>query len=305
MIELLLVLAVSLFVLARASELVVDNSLVLANYFKLSELVVGFLLVSVATSLPELSIAITSLFEHAGSVSAGNVLGANVADVTMVLGAALVASSFKISKNDLWKSANLLVLAALAPFLLIFFPGFWTSILLLAVFLAYSILALRQKSEKTHSDVSKRNALFAVFFFAFGVLLLLVSADFVVKNAVALASLMGVSSVIIGATIVSIGTTLPELTVSLQAVRKSNYHLAIGNAVGSTVVNSTLILGVASFGSLNLNQNFTVLAVLFLVVAGLVSAILHSTRLDKIKGWVLIALYVAFLALTMVLEAVG
>jgi len=304
MIAELILLLVSLIVLARASELVVDNSLEIANYFRVSELVVGFLLVSIATSLPELSIAITSLFENASLVSAGNVLGANIADITLVLGAAALVSQFKISEGDAWKSANLLVLAALAPFLLLFFPGFWTSVLLLVIFAAYAVLALKQRSDKTKQTVSKNKAWLAALFFAFGIILLLVSADFAVKSAVFLASLLGVSSMIVGATIVSIGTTLPELMVNLQSVRKRNYSLAIGNSVGSTVINSTLILGVASFSKPLLNSNFLFLAILFLVAAGLVAGLLQTRFLDKKKGVVLLAAYVIFLAAMLAFEGI-
>ena len=304
MIAELILLLVSLIVLARASELVVDNSLEIANYFRVSELVVGFLLVSIATSLPELSIAITSLFENASLVSAGNVLGANIADITLVLGAAALVSQFKISEGDAWKSANLLVLAALAPFLLLFFPGFWTSVLLLAIFAAYAVLALKQRSDKTKQTVSKNKVQLAALFFAFGIILLLVSADFAVKSAVFLASLLGVSSVIVGATIISIGTTLPELMVNLQSVRKRNYSLAIGNSVGSTVVNSTLVLGLASFSKPLLNSNFLFLAILFLVAAGLVAGLLQTRFLDKKKGVVLLAAYVIFLAAMLAFEGI-
>ena len=305
MFEQLALLLVSALVLAKAAETVVDNAVILAKFLKVSEMAIGFLLVSVATSLPELSIAITSIFEKAPGISAGNVLGANIADVTLVLGVAALVSAIKISKNDAWKATNILGLAALAPFLLIFFPSLISTLVLFAVFVSYAVISVRQKSKKTGDGITRQNATFALFFFAVGVAFLLVSADFVVKSAVSLASILGLSSTIIGATIISIGTTLPELSVSLQSVRKNSSSLALGNAVGSTLVNSTLVLGVASLSPLfSLNVFFTMLAVLFLAVAAVVSRLLHTRHLTKPTAWFFVSLFALSMALAIAFDLV-
>ena len=139
----------------------------------------------------------------------------------------------------------------------------------------------------------------------FLIALLIVSADYAVKSAVVLASILGLSATIIGATIVSIGTTLPELMVNLQAVRKKNYSLAIGNTVGSTVVNSTLILGIASISpSFAITPAFPMLAVLFLSISLLASWFLHSLEITKSKALVLIAAFAVFLALSLSFDVV-
>ncbi|MEM4255166.1 MAG: sodium:calcium antiporter [Candidatus Norongarragalinales archaeon] len=299
------VLLVSAIVLAKASDVIVENSVVLARFLNVSELAIGFLLVSVATSLPELSIAITSVLEKAPGVSAGNVLGANVTDITLVLGAAAFVSAIKLSRNDAWKSTNILALAALAPFLLIFFPGLLSTFVLFAAFTAYTFISIKQRSHHPEAKVSRQNATFALFFFSIGVAFLLVSADFVVKSAVSLASILGFSSTIIGATIISIGTTLPELSVSLQSANKNNSSLALGNAIGSTLVNSTLVLGIASLSPLfSLNLSFSTLAVLFLAVAAITSSLLHSQSISRTKGFALLGLFILFLAFAIAFDVV-
>ena len=297
----LAVLLLSLVVLAKASDLIVENSLVLAHYFKMGEFAVGFLLVSLATSLPELSIAVTSVLEKASSVSVGNVLGANISDITLVLGLALATSAFAVSKSDGWKSLNLLALAALAPFLIIFFPGVLSSLLLIAAFIFYAFISTRQRLEKQRESPSKQRALFAALFFSFGIILLLVSADFTVKSAVFFASLLNVSQVSLGATVVALGTTLPELSVSLQSVRRRNYSLALGNSIGSTVVNSTLVLGIGSLYSFG-NGVFTFLSLFFLASTLIVSSILRSGKATKNHGLFLILVYALFLVSALALE---
>ncbi|MBS3070316.1 sodium:calcium antiporter [Candidatus Micrarchaeota archaeon] len=299
------VLLISAIVLAKAADLIVENSLLLARFLNVSELAIGFLLVSVATSLPELSIAITSIFEKAPGISAGNVLGANITNITLVLGVAAIVSTVKIGKNDVWKARNILAVAVLAPFLLIFFPGWISSAILLALFAAYAFISLRQHPARSKEKPSRQNAFFALFFFAAGVVLLLVSADLVVKSAVDLAKILGFSSTIIGATLISIGTTLPELSVSLQAARKKTVSLAVGNAVGSTLVNSTLVLPIASLSTaFSLNVHFAALAVLFLAIASAVALMLRSQDLSRTKGFALLGTFVLFLAFAIALDLV-
>ena len=293
------ILIFALFLVWKSSEIVLENSIILSHFFNASEFVVGFLLVSLATSLPELSIAITSLWQNASSVSVGNVIGSNFAEVTYVFGAILVFQSFSATKDERWKASNILMLCSLLIFLPLLFPSLLTSFFLIACFFAFAFLAFKQKSKVEKIEVSKRKALTAFVFFAIGIFLLLTSASFTVKNAIYLASILNVSGVAIGATLVSLGTTLPELTIGIQSARRGNYELALGDSIGSVAVNSTLVLGVGSLSSPRLGYNFFIGAFCFLLAASFASFLLRKNILTKKIVAVLILEYVLFLSVNL------
>jgi cation:H+ antiporter len=209
---------------------------------------VGFLLLSVATSLPELAVSLTSALGNQTSISVGNVLGANIADVALVLGLSALVGRVYVKKQDVPDIVLLLALVSLLPlFLLTGFLSAFYGLLLLAVFVAYAYKTLQTRDAVSrHEPATARQAVFAAFSFCASIALITVSAQYAVGSAVLLAEGLGISKSLVAATIVSLGTTLPELAVNLQAMRMRRPSLAVGNIVGSAVVNLTLVLGLAA-----------------------------------------------------------
>jgi len=285
----LLALVISVIVLARSSSVVVDNAVKLSLFFGISQITIGFMLVAVSTSLPELSVSVVSSTIGEGAIAAGNVFGSNIANILLILGLGAFLYGIKINTSELRDISLVLLLTTLISVYIIFSSsvavralGFFEGVLLLGCFGAYAWYHLTSKrpEENNGTEVTKKEAMKAFLFFSMAILVVIVSSGFVVEYAVRLASLMGIAESFIGATIIAVGTSLPELSIDLQAIRKKRYGLALGDAVGSNMVNITLVLGVAAvINPIQVIIPVFIAALLFAVIANTV--LLYVAAVNK------------------------
>lgn len=248
-------LLVFLTILAKSSGVVVENAVRLSKFFGISQVAVGFLLLSVSTSLPELSISVIASATGEGAIAAGNVFGSNIANILLILGTGAFVYGLQISKKELDDIAIILVLTTVISVYIIFNNtagnqalGLLEGVILLLLFGLYAAYLLRKKRvlENNENGITKKEALHSFLFFAGSITLVIISSGFVVDAAVKLARLLNIAESFIGATAIAIGTSLPELSIDLQALRKKHYGLALGDAIGSNMTNITLVLGVAA-----------------------------------------------------------
>ncbi len=313
LIELLAVLVISLVVLAKASEFVIEHSLVLAHFLRVSELAIGFILLSVATSLPELVVSSIASLQGVGGIAVGNVFGSNIVDLTLVLGAALFFGNIKLDNRKINTFELLAALAAtsILPLALLsdeLKPR--AGLFLLFFFIAFAYLVLKQRItlEPRAERISGKRAVTSAFLFVLGIAVVLLSADYAVRAGVDLANAFGVSKAFIGASLIALGTSLPELAVSVAAVRKGAGGLALGNALGSAVVNLTLVLGVAALlNPLSANANAFLDLILFsLIVNGVLWLLLRfRKRWGKRERIILLLLYALFIASLFYAESIS
>ena len=308
MIEIAFFLIVSLLVLAKASQFVIDNAMVLARFFRISNLAVGFLLVSVATSLPELMVGIKAGLSGQMGLVVGNVFGANISDLTMVLALPiLLAGGFVLKRKQLVGLTQVLLVTAVLPLILVLnvFTQFY-GLFLLLVFAAYAWLVLKNEVSlgPGAEKVAPRKAVLSGMAFTAAVFVVLASSNYAVDLAIGLANSLGVSKAFIGGTLVSLGTTLPELSVSFAALRARKFDVALGNAVGSCITNLTLVLGAAAVVSAwGVNLAAFADLVAFMLVANLVLwHFLSKGRLGKREAAIMLGLYVAFLVSAAAIE---
>lgn len=303
-----MILVTSLTVLAIASNYVVENAMRIAGFFKIGEMATGFILLSVSTSLPELSIGIISSREGEGAVSIGNVLGSNIADVLLVIGLMAIATGFTIKRDDAREFIRILFMTSIIPLglLLVNRLGSAEGAILIIIFVCYSYyLVKKEVSLEFRERISRKKFRTAVIIFTAGVAAVIVSADVAVNFAVGIATDVHISEAYIGATVVALGTSLPELAVDLSAVRKGNVRLALGDALGSCMTNLTLILG---FTGLLSPMTYSMLAysgfVLFLLLANMTLWYFFDTgrRLGRIEGIVLVLIYSAFILAELVIS---
>ena len=248
-------------------------------FFKISGLAIGFILVAISTSLPELAVSVLSSTSGNGSIAAGNVFGSNIANILLVLGLGAFLYGFKINRSELKDITIVLVITTIISAYIIYAASvggkalsFLEGVILLLTFGAYTYYILGKKII-SHSEekVSRSEALRAFLIFFAGVLTVLVSAGFVVESAVKIAQTFGLAESFIGATLVAIGTSLPELSIDLQAIRKKQYGIAIGDAVGSNMMNLTLVLGTAaSINPISVQLPIFIITLLFAIVANIV-----------------------------------
>ena len=296
-----IILFVSLLILAKCSHLVVDNTLKLAKFFRIGEMTVGFILLSVSTSLPELAVAVVSTPAGQGSISIGNVIGSNIADILVVIGACAMIATIRIKKDEMLELIRLLFITSMIPLILLLRNEFgWVEgLILLCIFAGYIYYLFKKEVNLGISEeVSKKNASYAFLYFALGTIGVLVSARFTVDSAVRIADTFSLSKSLIGATIIALGTSLPELAIDTAAVRKGNIKLALGDAVGSCMTNLTLVLGVTGLLSQS-TFNITVVSslIIFLLITNLLFWYFLETRrkLNRKEGMMFLLLYMIFL----------
>ncbi|MBU1198000.1 sodium:calcium antiporter [Candidatus Micrarchaeota archaeon] len=307
MIDQLLILILSVLVLAKAAEWMIQSALRLAAFFHLSEIAVGFLLLSVATSLPELSIALTSAFSDEVAITVGNVLGANIADVALVLGITALVGTVTIRRQDVNDIIILLIIISLLPlFMLTGFLSAFYGLILIGIFLLYAYMTLQKRSpSSSRHHVDARSAVFSAFLFSLGLAIVVVSAQFVVRSAVLLAGMLSISKSVIGATVIAWGTTVPELAVNLQAIRTHHSSLALGNILGSALTNLTLILGLAALINplaVQLTPFFSLIVFAFAINALLLYFVRRHVTIQRKHALMLLVAYGLFLLVETFLE---
>lgn len=305
----LAILIVSLIILAKSADLVTDKAVILSEFFGISQMAIGFLLIAGATSLPELSVSVIASAMGQGAISAGNVFGSNVADIFLVLGICAFVYGLALKKEDAVEVGGVLLATTIITLYFVYSAFVlgspvidrWEGAILLVAFAAYIYYALKRKkfAENNGNSITKSEALRAFALFCTGIALVLISSGIAVDSAAKLSELAGISRSFIGATIIALGTSLPELSVELAAARKKRYSLAIGDAIGSTVVNMTLVLGVAS-----LLNPITIIApasfltvLLFAILANAIFFYITVTRkkLEVAAGLIFILLYITYL----------
>ncbi len=287
----------ALVVLYLASQRVITYSIDIARALRITEFAIGFVLVSIATSLPELAVSVAGAFKGTSAIAVGNVFGANVADIAFILGIVAVFSKLKI-KQDEYRNLTLILLGTslLSLFLLLFEIGKGTGLLLLGIFVAYVVFVLKAEKEDVPQD-NKVNLPLSLVLFIISIAFLILAANIAVDSALAVARQFNLTEQFIAASIISLGTTLPELSVSLFAAKKKLTGLAVGNLIGSCITNLTLVLG----AGLTLGPSFVAVDFLRLIVFSIIVNtvllyfVLVRKKLELAEGLVLLALYALFL----------
>lgn len=302
------ILLISLIILAKSSDIVTESAVILSQFFGVSQMAIGFLLIATSTSLPELSVSVIASAMGQGAISAGNVFGSNIADIFLVLGICAFLYGLVLRKEDALEVEAVLVVTTIITIYFAYstfvlgsplIDRFEGAILLLS-FGVYIWYVLKRKSfpNKDGNGATKAQALNAFIYFFAGISLVLVSSAVAVDSAVKISELIGISRSFIGATIVAIGTSLPELSVELSAVRKKQYALAVGDAIGSTIVNISLVLGVASLLnpiSILAPASFLVV-LLFAILANIVMYFaIRKEKIGRFTGALFLLLYIIFL----------
>ncbi len=299
-----LIFIASAIVLFKSSKYVVEHALLLSKAFGISTLAIGFIVLSVSTSLPELMVAIFSALGNAPALAFGNIFGANFAALAFVLPICLIfGGAIYLKRHEVDSLIELLLIATVIS-LFIFSSGsvnFFYGIIFIALF-AFLILRLH-KSGKVPTAFSNtvspdKKKLVAIFIAS--VLLLLLSSKFLVDSAIQITSILLIPQTIFGAIALAMGTTLPELSVELRAIKKKEYGLAMGDLFGSAVTNITLVLGVLAILS---PSAINTLPLLVPVLLTFVAAIFiwwtlrKKGILPKKSAFFLIVLYAIFLIL--------
>lgn len=306
----IMVLIVSLFFLVKSSDIVSGSAVNISRITGLGEMAIGFLILSVITSLPELAVAISAVNSGDIGISVGGLFGSNVANIGLVLGltAILAPSVVKITQKS-FRNLSLMLVLSLVPILALFLTGLtsYLGFFLLFLFIAFCVYIIRNKVKVESDKTSVKGGLYRELLLVIaGVIVVLISAQFVVSSSVSISEFLGMEEAVMGATVIAVGTSLPELSVSLTAARKNHMNLALGNILGSCVTNLTLILGIVlALSTCVINAAiFTELIIILMIVNLALWRMLVDNKIGLFDGVVLIFLYLIFLVSTISVQTV-
>jgi cation:H+ antiporter len=296
-------LGVSLLLIALLSDRVIRYVVVLSRILGLSEMAAGFILLSVTTSLPELSVSIIAAFMGEGGLSVGNVLGSNVANLTIIVGLAILFSktAIRVKAESSKELVQFLFISSIIPLFIVQRGslGPVLGVVLLILFVYFGVTVSR-RPEKTRQNqtLEKRVSGMIWLKFTVSVALIILFSKFIIDSSLDIAEVIGLPTSIIGATIVGLGTSLPELATTAQALKEKMFGMALGNLLGSCITNITLILGVSSLISFSTVNVLAVGNIMFYVLVSSLSVwymIGTGERISRRGALFLCMVYFAFI----------
>lgn len=301
----IIIFAAAAFVLARSGAWAVQALSRVARFLKWSEFVVAFILMSFVSSFPEFFIGLSSVFHRVPEVSFGNIIGANVINLTLAVGlAVLFLGGLEVEKKIVKKDSIFTAFSAVLPLILILDKELSRidGLILIFAFAAYItwLFSQRERFTKIYNNAQTGFGQFLkdIFIFLGSVILLFLSAEAVIRSSAALAKIFGVPPVVIGILVISSGTALPEAYFSIKAAIKGSKGLILGNLMGCVVVTSLFVLGmVAVFSPIKI-ADFTpyFAARLFLSVSAVffLVAVRTGEKITRKEAVLLILIYLSF-----------
>ncbi len=301
--------------LVYGADIFVDGASNIARLLGMPPLIIGLTIVGFATSAPEIIVGSVSAWQDKTAIAIGNALGSNITNVGLVLGLSLLIFPITIASNTIKKEYGLMCLAMTIG-LLVMLDGHLSrldgSILLVSLVASISwvVLIVKQSpksdplvSELIHEfsdEAGKPDSLGkAMMKLLFGLALLLLGADLLVRGAVSIAEFFGVPDLVIGLTIVAIGTSLPELAASIVSLKKNEADIAVGNVIGSNMFNMLAVLGIPAlinpdyFAEEVLTRDFPTMIALTLFLGAMVF-VSSKGKLTRPEGAVLLLCFVTY-----------
>lgn len=298
----MILLVLGFVMLVKGADWFVDGASGIAARFGIPQLIIGLTIVAMGTSAPEAAVSITAAAKGNADITIGNVVGSNILNILIILGAASVITSIAVAKSTVHCELPFMLAVTLVLLLFGYTGGeivFYEGILLWAIFLAYlAYLFVMAKKEKAPASPKKEQKPVwkLILFTVIGLILIVWGSDVTVDAATQIALRLGVSDRFIGLTIVALGTSLPELFTSVTAAKKGNADIAIGNIVGSNIFNILFVVGTtACITNVPFASGF-VADTLIAAAAGavLLAFVWKKRQLSRIGGIVFLAGYAAY-----------
>ena len=300
----ILLLIVGMFFMIKGADLFVEGASKVAKAMKIPSLIIGLTLVSIGTSCPELSVSIQSALKGMNDMSFGNVIGSNIFNTFVVIGVSSIFVPMLVSKNMFKYDIPILIFIYVLLILMGFVItpnviNFWEGLILFLLMIAYTVfLIIRSKNEpqEEEKDDKPRKWYVNVLFIIIGLAGIIFGGDFVVDSASFIALKLGMSELLVGLTIVAIGTSLPELVTSMVAAKKGENDIAIGNAIGSSLFNVVLILSTSAMFSPMPIQMLQLVDVIVMLASAMMVLLFSAKKkeINRTGGIIFILVYVAY-----------
>ena len=309
-----IVLILGLILLVWGADRFVDGAASFASHLGMSPLLIGMVVVGFGTSMPELVVSVFSAVEGNAGLALGNVIGSNIANISLILGVSAIMRPIMVHSHVLKKELPILCGVTLVAVLLIMDGTFsgsdaWVLILLFAGLMGWTLWqGMKEKNDTlgtaVDQDMSTRRMPMnrSILWLVIGLGCLLVSSRALVWAATDIARSLGIDDLVIGLTVVAVGTSLPELASSFVAARKGEDDIAIGNVLGSNLFNILAVLGIS--GAISpmavpdgvLGRDCVIMSLLTLSLFVLGYGFGRQGRINRFEGCALLAVFIAYTA---------
>lgn len=305
-----LAIVAGLILLIWSADRFIDGAAVTAKHFGMPQLLIGIIIVGFGTSAPEIIVSTISALNGNPGIALGNAYGSNITNIALILGLTALLRPILVHSQVLKQELPILAIITLISAWLIYDAEIsrLDAIILLAIFILYMAWTIHTGlTQKEHNEQnsemipSKMGLSMAVFWIIVGLMLLVVSSQMLVWGAVTIAEYFGVSDLVIGLTIVAVGTSLPELASSLMAAKKGEHDLIVGNIIGSNLFNTLAVVGVAGViqpmkvASEIFSRDMFIMTILtfslFLLGYGFTQA---QGKITRLKGGLLFMIYIGY-----------
>ena len=306
-------LLAGLVILVWSADRFVHGAAATARFMGISPLVIGLTIVSLGTSAPEMFVSTMAALDGAGELAVGNAIGSNIANIALVLGITALVAAIPIQKKLIKKEIPLLLLVTIIAGLVLadLSLDLFDALILIAALIVAIYLLFQQSSESGEAIIdedeqaeidamSKKNA---IFWLVAGLIALMVSSKMLVWGATSIAHAFGISDLIIGLTIVAIGTSLPELAASVASALKGHHDIAIGNIIGSNIFNLLAVLPIPGLiaplviDSVVVERDYMTMLGLTIGLVLIIALSYRRGTIPRFTGIILLAAYVAYMAL--------
>jgi len=302
-----------LVLLVWSADKFVEGSAAVARHFGVSPLIIGMVIVGFGTSVPEMLVSAISSFQGNPGIALGNAYGSNIANIALILGVTALISPIAVHSSILKKELPILVAVTLFAVIQLLDNTVtrFEAVIMLVVFAGIMTFTIKSEMKNRKDNLLKeleknlppaKPVGTAFFWVITGLILLLVSSRALVWGSVEIAHFFGVSDIIIGLTVVAVGTSLPELASSLTAIKKKEHDIALGNVLGSNLFNTLAVVGIA--GTIHpmtvpqevLTRDMTVMTVLTLSIFLFGWNFGKGGRINRYEGAVLLSTYIGYTA---------
>jgi cation:H+ antiporter len=284
------------------SELLIDNSIIIAAKLNLSKIFIGSTIVALGTSLPEIVVSIIANINGNTNIAIGNIVGSNIANISLVLGIVLLFRSIYIGKDN--KVIFHLLFLSLLTILFYFLLrngsiSVFSGLMLIFLFIIYMILSIIFFND-IKEEIDDVDSEFPIFKIIIGIVLIYFGSNLFIDGAIGISLKLGISDLIIGMTVVALGTSLPELIVSINSLLKKQVEVSIGNIIGSNIMNIVFAIGLSSiikdmyfnYNNLAIYNNYMLLVTFLLVIS-----LILFRKINKNFGLLFISIYFVFIYL--------
>lgn len=299
-------LIASLAVLIWGADKFVDNSSLIAKKIGVSELTIGLTIVALGTSAPEIFVGISSVLNNSESIAMGAVVGSNISNIALIFGVSCIGISFLPKKTPVVQLMPFLVSALILGYVLIDLNvSKFDGILLLLSFCYFLYVINANKNTQILIDEQQnKNNSITLILLTIGLISLIFGSRYAVIYAEKIAILLNISELIIGLTIIAIGTSLPELAATISAVLKKKTDMVVGNVIGSNVLNITLVVPIIGFFSsvqldqVLLSRDYIIMisaTIIFMMVVLFYSSKVFSLKAIRFIGILFVSSYILYL----------